>query len=156
MTGADFLTAELARISWLEGGMDGVSGAKAVAFCVRNRVRAGWHGGDWSQVLSNHKSWSADTEPLRSFIPDPRQPDFRILLQDITNIFTGQAEDNITIAQDSMTNYLKIGNLSAAPPPALYFCRLNEISNDWFLTEIVRKTDSHKRIATVGTLTFFT
>lgn len=156
MVGADFLTAELARISWLYGGTDGVSGAKAISFSFRNRVRAGWFGGNWAEVLSHHRDVAATTEPLSDLIPDPRETGFRTFLQDVSNIFTGMAEDNITIAQDSMVNYMKIGNLSAAPPPALYFCRLNEISSDHFLNEIVRKTDSHKRIATVGTLTFFT
>lgn len=156
MTGQDFLTAELARISWLEGGTEGISGAKAVCFSIRNRIRAGFYGGDWSQVLSNHKNWSATLEPLPATIPDPRDSAFRTFLQDVTNIFTGMSEDNITIAQDSMANYLKIGNLSAAPPPALYFCRLNEITSDHFLNEIVRKPEVHKRIATVGTLVFLT
>ena len=155
MNGADFLTAELARISYLEGISEGVSGAKAISFCIRNRVRAGFYGGNWAEVLSHHKEWSANLDPLPSTIPDPRQPDFRILLQDISGIFSGQAEDTITIAQDSMANYMKIGNLSVAAPPSLYFCRLNEITNPFFLNEIVRKPDSHKRIATVGTLTFF-
>ena len=155
MTGADFLTAELARLAWLYGGSEGVSGAKACAFGFRNRVRAGWFGGNWAEVLSHHKDVAATTENLPDTIPDPRQPDFRIFLQDISDIFSGRAEDTITIAQDSMANYMKIGNLSVAAPPTLYFCRLNEITNPFFLNEIVRKPDSHKRIATVGTLTFF-
>ena len=155
MTGSDFLTAELARLSWIYGGSEGISGAKACAFSFRNRVRAGWFGGNWSEVLSHHREVAATTEPLPDLIPDPRESGFRTFLQDVTAIFSGQAEDTITIAQDSMANYMKIGNLSVAAPPSLYFGRLNEISNPFFLNEIVRKPDSHKRIATVGTLTFF-
>jgi hypothetical protein len=156
VTGVDFLTAELARISWIYGGSEGVSGAKACAFSFRNRVRAGWFGGNWADVLSHHREVAATTEPLPDLIPDPRESGFRTFLQDITNIFSGQAEDTITIAQDSMANYMKIGNLSAAPPPVLYFGRLSEITNPWFLENISRNHAQHRVVASVGTLNFWT
>src|SRR5579885_3139012 len=147
MNAADFLTAELARISWLEGGAEGLNGAKAVAFTIRNRVRAGWMGGSWSEVLSNHQQWSATLEPLPAEVPDPREPAFRALLQDISNIFNGMLEDTITV---------KVGSaLAVAPPPALYFAYLDRITSPHFLENISQRFDLHKRVAQVGQLFFF-
>jgi len=40
-------------------------------------------------------------------------------------------------------------------PVAMYWCHLNEITNDWFLQNIVRRPDLHSRIAQVGQLVFF-
>lgn len=155
MTGADFLTAELARIAWLEGSSEGLSGAKAVAFTVRNRVRAGWFGGSWAEILSHHRDWSATQEPLPVTVPDPREPGFRALLQDVTNIFTGQTEDNITIAQDPISSSMRLGGVAVAPNPCLYFGRIDRIENPWFLEHISRNTAQHRIIAQVGMLHFW-
>ncbi len=147
MNGSDFLTAQLALKGWQDGRTEGGSGMRAVCFAIRNRVRAGFYGGDWSQILSHHQEWSATLEPPTTEIPDPREPAFRALLQDVTGIFSGSLEDNITIMPGSA--------LAVAPPVALYYGFLNQISNPWFLEEISRKFDSHKRVAQVGALTFF-
>lgn len=121
---------------------------KAVCFVVRNRIRAGFYGGDWAKILSNHAQWSSTREPPSSEIPDPREPAFRALLQDVTGIFTGQLEDNITVKEGGSA-------LAVQPPVALYYAKLNEIDSPWFLENISRNTSQHRIIANVGALHFW-
>lgn len=147
MNGSDFLTAQLALKGWQDGRNEGIAGMKAVCFCIRNRVRAGFYSGDWAAVLSNHQQWSATIEPPSPTIPDPRDPAFRALLQDVTGIFSGQLEDNITIMAGSA--------LAVAPPVALYYGYLDKITSETFLNDISRRFDLHKRVAQVGQLVFF-
>lgn len=118
----------------------------AVAFTIRNRVRAGWHGGDWITVLSEHKTWSASLEPYPEKYPDPRDPNFLRLLQSIDGIFSGATDDTITVSRDTIR--------TTAAPVVLYYGRLDIVDNDWFLEEICR-SPLHERLATVGNLTFF-
>lgn len=147
MNGSDFLTGQLALKGWQDGRSEGIAGMKAVCFSIRNRVRAGFYGGDWAAVLSHHQEWSATNEPPPLTIPDPREPAFRALLQDVSGIFSGQLEDNITVMPGSA--------LAVAPPPALYYAKLDQITSETFLNDISRRFDLHKRVAVVGALTFF-
>lgn len=147
MTDADFICANLARIAYYDGFSEGLSGMLACAFTIRNRVKAGWFGGDWIQVLSHHKEKAADLTPFPEELPDPKIRSVRFLLHEVTGIFSGARQDDITVSGQSV--------LSVAPPVALYYGHLDRVTNDWFLNSICRDYENHQRIATVGALTFF-
>jgi hypothetical protein len=98
--------------------------------------------------LSHQQDVSFTLEPLPTIIPDPHQWNFKTFLQDVSGIFSGQLEDNVTILATGSA-------LAVAAPVALYWGRLDKIDNPWFLDEISRKFESHKRVAVVGALTFF-
>jgi hypothetical protein len=127
---------------------------KACAFTIRNRVKAGWYGGDWISVLAHHREWSARIEPYSEELPDPRNYAFNLFLQDITGIFTGLVEDNITVT-DSSASIRQNLPLSAGPSPVLYYGRLDQITNPWFLEQISQNHDKHRVVAQVGLLHFF-
>lgn len=147
MQGSAFIAAELARLAWLDASEEGLNGMMAVCFAVRNRVRAGWFSGDWVSVLSNHRQYSARVEPYPDTLPDPRVYSFQCLLQEIDGIFSGQRNDDITIAAQTV--------LAKPANPALYYGRLDQITNPWFLDNISRMPDIHPRIAVVGMTVFF-
>lgn len=147
MNGADFIKAQLARRAVADGFSEGLSGMLAVAFVYRNRVNRGWFNGDWVQVLNNTSQSSSQIEKRPEPIPDPRIYSIQCLLQEIDGIFEGTRPDDVTVAQKSV--------LASPPPPALYYARLNEITNEWFLENISRRPDLHPRIAQVGQLWFF-
>jgi len=146
--GSDFICGQLALAAWRDGFSEGLEGMRAVAFCVRNRVNAGWWNGDWVSVLAHHRDYSYRTELYDDTLPDPRVFSFQCLLQEINGIFSNQTKDDVTVpVQPSFVqNVYK---------PALYYAKLNEITNDWFLENISRNTAVHSRVATVGALTFF-
>lgn len=145
--GSDFIKAQLARRAWLDGADEGLNGMMAVCFTYRNRQRAGWFGGNWVEILSNHRDASSHSEQDAETIPDPRVYSFQCLLQEIDGIFSGARQDDITVAQQTV--------LAKPPAPALYYGRLDKITNDWFLNEISRRPDVHPRVSQVGMMFFF-
>lgn len=147
MQGSAFIAAHLAYRAYLDGFEEGLNGMLAVAFTFRNRVNSGWFGGDWTGVLGNHKQYSYRTEPDPETLPDPRVYSFQCLLQEIDGIFSGQRKDDVTVAQQTV--------LSTPAPLALYYGRLDKITNPWFLNEISRRPDIHPRVAQVGMTYFF-
>lgn len=151
MKDSQFISAQLARLAWLDGHEDGTNAMLGCAFVIRNRIRAGWHGGQWHEILSNHHKYSAKVELYPDTIPDPRGFAFMSFLQQVDQIFSGALDDFVTIKQDGDWKYV----MSVAPPVAMYYGRLNDITNDWFLQNIARKGDEHPRIAQVGQLFFF-
>lgn len=147
MTGSDFLCSQLALLSWRDGFTEGLSGMTAVAHTIKRRVDAGWYNGDWTSVLSNHRKWHFRAEPYSEEVPDPRVYSFQCLLQEVNGIFNGSIQDTITVPKESV--------LSRPVPGALYYGRLDQITNDWFLENISRKPELHPRVAQVGMLYFF-
>lgn len=157
MRSDDFLKAHLATLAWRDGYSEGLNGMLACAFAIRDRVRAGLYGGSWIEVLTKHEEWSSTLSTDKS-LPDPNNYAVRSLLQQIDGIFSGSLPNTITISQDPITNafvFTDQRSLSTAPPPPLYYGRLDQITNPWFLENICRNPE-HKRVAQVGMLTFFT
>lgn len=147
MNGAQFLQAQLALFAWRDGFSEGLNGMLAVAHTIRRRVEAGWWGGDWAQVLSHHRDYSSRVEPYPDEVPDPRIYSIQCLLQEIPKIFDGSAKDDITMPKESV--------LARPVAGALFYARLDLISNPWFLENISRKPNEHPRIAQVGQTFFF-
>jgi hypothetical protein len=145
MQGADFLKALLALRAYRDAGDQGLNGMLAVCFVYRNRMQAGWWGGQWKEILEHHAEASAYTNPETNGIPDPRVYSFQCLLQEIDGIFNGTRVDDISSPPNSIL---------ANPPKPLYFAKLDKIDREWFLTNISRNPE-HKRMSQVGGLTLF-
>jgi hypothetical protein len=138
MTAENFIKSQLALMAWREahryGGIDNMI---AVAFVIRNRVKAGWHGGDWLDVMSNHYTFSAEAQAASAQeLPDVRETHFRVVLQKIDDLFAGMMVDKMT-------------------EEALYYAELHNITREWFTINILRKPEEHPRIAQIGPVTFF-
>lgn len=145
MTVQDVIRVELAMLAWREARhYGGINNMLAVAFVVKNRVDAGWLGGDWMQIIANHEQWSArlvtapalQGETQMAPVPDFHDPDVRDLIVEVDGIFDGTAEDTFTDG-------------------ALYYCELDRVERPWFLQNVVRRPDAHARVATVGPVSFF-
>lgn len=138
MTTPDYIKAILATLMWREDSGDGLQGMVAVGCVVRNRVLAGWNGGDWLAVMTAHNQFSSMVivgDPNTVRYPDPRDAKFQSLLWDVEKIYDGSVED-ITGG-------------------ALYYANLNIANSPWFFENIVQKPDAHPRTGTVGQQTFF-
>lgn len=151
MKDTHFITSMLALKAWQDGHEEGLDAMLGIAFTIRNRVRAGWYNGDWISVLSHHDEWSARIEPPTSQIPDTRSYAFMVFLQKVDSIFSGAQEDNITVKPDGEWRTI----MATPPPVALYYARLDQITNPWFMENISRQGDKHPRVAQVGQLFFF-
>lgn len=151
MKDTTFITSILALKCWQEAHEEGLSGMMAVAFAIRNRIRAGWYNGNWIEVLAHMQDVSAKLEPPTINLPDTRTFSFMQFMQIIDGIFAGATDDNVTIKADG--DWKKV--LSAPAPVALYWARLDQITNPWFLEKIARNPEQHARIAQVGQTFFF-
>lgn len=115
----------------------------AVAQVIANRVNAGWNGGDWRRVLLDapNKRGTIYEEP---FEYDTRESAFRQIISIIDDVYYGIADSsNVNVEGESGT------------VPALYYCVLHNVNNDWFKTSILNDQTNHPRVAVVGQLTFF-
>lgn len=137
MTSDDYIKSKLADLCWQEGHeYGGINNMLAIGFMMRNRVHAGWLGGDWLACIAEYYI-NAEGEKRPSSTPNLRDPMFRELLAKIDGVYEASAADKMTQG-------------------ALYCADLNKISRQWFVDNIVRKPEEHKRIAQVGPVYFFT
>jgi Cell Wall Hydrolase len=126
---ADFEKSLLALVMWRSLDSDGLQGMVAVGLVVRNRVLAGWNGGNWLAVIAATSEYSMTW-------PDTRDPMFQAVLARADSIYDGREPD--------ITN------------GALYYANLSAGGlSPWFLTNILRKPEVHARLGTVGQRTFF-
>ena len=136
MTSDNFLKAELALFAWQNaheyGGIDNML---ALACVLRNRVKQGWMGGDWSQVIAEAPGKAGDNT-IKGGYPDVRDVNVRLLLQRIDGIFNDSEPDRYTDG-------------------ALYYAELDKVTNPWFRENITQKLQNHAIVAKVGPVTFF-
>lgn len=135
LTPETFIKAELAAFAQREAAHHGgIDNMLAVAFVVRNRVRASWFGGNWMEIIEGHEGVAGKNYPRTAV--NLRDIHFRMFLQQIDDLYLGLTPDKMTEG-------------------ALYYCELNHCDNEWFLENIVRKPEEHPRVATVGNVSFF-
>ena len=141
MTTDTFVKAQLAAFAYTEANHTGsIDAMLAVCFIVRNRVRAGWAGGDWNRVINfaaQHAAYEVDTQQHG---PSLESEIFRRLLLQVDEIYQGTMQDNLTETK------------------GLYYCDATERRRpmrEWFVTRIVRDPYNHPRIAQVGMFHIF-
>lgn len=105
----------------------------AVMLVVRNRVHAGWMGGDWLQVLSAHQLYSANACMDLTGYPDLRK--MRDILTAVDEVYDGFAQD--------------------FTEGALYYAELDNVDSEWFAETILKQQVDHPRVAKVGPIDFF-
>lgn len=115
----------------------------AVAQVIRNRVDAGWCGGDWLAVIDSAPEYIG-TVPKSVAEFDPRDLAFRKVLSQIDDIYHGSADDsNVNLTDDTGSHR------------ALYYAELHNINRLWFKTNILNDLKNHRRLTQVDQLTFF-
>jgi hypothetical protein len=118
----------------------GVEAMLAVAQVIKNRVDAGWNGGEWLRVIEDAPERRGTEPPHVHTHLDPRDGNFRELLRRIDDVYYGTADDT---------------NVNNESGKSLYYAELHNITSDWFREHILSDLESHPRLASVGQLTFF-
>ena len=111
----------------------------AVAQVLANRVKAGWHGGDWMSVIENAPN-HVGTVVHQSHKVSAKDLGFRDLLRKIDDVYYGVADDS---------------NVNQPEASSLYYAQLNKVNRQWFRLNILDDLENHPRLAQVGPLTFF-
>jgi hypothetical protein len=144
MTFDDFNKSILSLLAWREERSNGVNGMLGVMFVVRNRVKAGWFGGDYLQNIAGHNQFSSmsvsgDSQTIK--YPPINDPQFTQALQLVDDVYD---ENNPRV--DTLTN------------GALYYADLNNptfTKGGWFETHILNDSTNHPRSAQIGSTTYF-
>lgn len=149
MTLADAQRAMLALYAVREAGPRGsLEEMRAVACCIRERVRAGWHDGSWMSVLEHAHLESGNTveEPMRV---DPNSRTLQRMLSEVDDIYYAQARHH-TEQDDGLTV-----EASIAEHKLKYWCFLNRPMRAWFVDNIVRDPKNHPNRGQMGNMMFY-
>ena len=148
MTLSDFQRAMLAAFAARESGIGAsLEEMKAIAYCVRNRVRQGWHGGNWLANLENADQYRGNLKGPHIPIDADSRPVQR-LVREIDDIYFGLRES--TNSPQAQTNGIEdsIGK-------CCYWLRANEPFSPWFVEKIIHDPDHHPLRMQMGTLYFY-
>jgi hypothetical protein len=136
MNADTYIKGQIAAYCIREGfDQGGVDNMLAIAFVLRNRVAAGWFGGDWMAVLETADNCRGTEKSLARGL-NLREGSIKQFLQQVDDIYSGAAADELTEG-------------------ALFYAELHHITRPEFVEDIVRNPESHPRVATVGLVAFF-
>lgn len=122
---------------------------KAICYCLRNRVRAGW--GEWMAVIDAAGETAAH-EPAPHAAIDVSSRTYQRLLRDVDDIYFGHS--GLKEYGDEGGGDLET-SLCAKGREGLYWCFLNRPVLERFAATIVRDQENHANIATMGLMMFY-
>jgi hypothetical protein len=131
--------AQLAAFASHEAGETGsIDCMKAVCYVMANRVKRGWHDGNWLEVMAMAFEHDAHAERLGSAPVHPQA--LYGLLREIEDIYYGHGEDPTREVVGKCLYYQLLMRKDLRP---------------WFVENIVRKPDDHPRRAQVGMIVLY-
>jgi hypothetical protein len=131
-----FIKGKLADFCLREGIVSGGSDKMlAVAHVLRNRVDAGWYGGDWLLVLQAAELSRYTPFPETCRVMTLREAHAKVFLPQVDDVYHGSAEDE--------TN------------GALYYADLHDVTSEYFKETIAQDRKNHPLVATIGLTSFF-
>jgi hypothetical protein len=149
MTIHDFQRAQLVAFAVQEAGPGAcLDQMKAIAYCVRNRVRQGWFDGDWLKIMDH-------AEESRANLPGPRVPfdagsrTLQRLIADIDEIYFSRRD---AVREPSGA---KMPDLEEAIGNSTYWSFINQPYSTWFMDRILADPKNHPNHATMGTMLFY-
>lgn len=158
MTLNDVQRAALALFAAREAGRDAsLEQMKAIAYCVRNRVKAGWHDGQWLSVIEQSDQAAANSATIRVTL-DPNNRILQRLIADIDDIYYGLTANyaqNTTRTPTAQAFATQAVDIEDAIGKSCYWCWLNRPFTPWFQKNILDRPDSHAHRTQMGLMAFF-
>lgn len=118
---------------------------KAICYCMRNRVRAGWYDGNWMRAIEE----AQEIEPhfVEPFKLDPNNRDLQRMTREIDEVFYG---DNgyADGSSDSISLESSIGAQK-------YWMFLGRDVSSWFALHVIGDRQNHPSRTQMGTMIFF-
>jgi hypothetical protein len=146
MTQKDVDRVMLVRYAVQEAGPRGsLEQMKAICYCLRNRVRAGW--GEWMDVIESADEHRAN-EPNELIRIDHNSRAYQRLLHEVDDIYFGHSAsfgDGPTL-EDA---------LCAKERPNFYWLFLDRPMRPWFKDNIAGDKENHPSNATMALMMFF-
>lgn len=164
MTAEDFIKGQLVLFAWREGhSYGGVDNMLAVLFVLRNRQRAGWHGGDWLKIVERHDDAAAygPLELARTQVAGARLSGSTVMMETIERLARPQFPD-LRIYEMQQKLLPRVDDIFSGMAPdvytedkALYYAELNGPLRERFKSEVCSRPVEHPRVAQVGPVFFF-
>lgn len=147
MTQKDVDRVMLVRYAVQEVGPKGsLEQMKAICYCLRNRVRAGW--GEWIEVIETADESRAN-EPQEPMRLDTGSRSYQRLLHDVDDIYFGHS------SKDSSEGATLEDSLCDTERPCFYWLFLARPMSDWFKENIASQKENHPSNVTMGLMMFF-
>jgi hypothetical protein len=125
---------------------------KAICYCLRNRVRAGW--GEWVEVIETADEGNAH-EPAEKIEIDVSSRAYQRLLRDVDDIYFGQSSLNGFGDEEGSEGGTLESSLCEPEHAALYWCFVNRPIRPWFAQTIVQDPKNHANRATMTLMNFY-
>ena len=151
---ATFERAKLADFCFREARHTGsLDTMKAIAYVLRNRLKAGWGDGTWLRLMES-AAVHAGNDYHNGVEFDASDRLLQMLVRDIDDIAMGISQDDVRRVVEGTAAPEGTGS-AANPRPALYYQFVDLPPREWFVTNIVREQASHPRVAQVGPLMLY-
>jgi hypothetical protein len=162
MTLNDLQRAELALFAARAAGLGAsMEQMKAIACCIRNRARQGWHDGSWLRIME--RAWeTAGNLPGPHFELDPENRAFLRWLREADDVYFGYDQGGIGRTERERE---KLGGAQSVPPQAsgpedalkraVYWAFIDRPLTVWFEGNILHGPSAHRDVANLGTLFFY-
>lgn len=152
MTLPDAQRAMLAVFSAREVGPKGsLEEMRAVACCIRERVRGGWHDGSWLVTMEHADEHAAHPWNMGVKL-DPNNRSFQRMLSDVDDIYYGQRRHAL---EGSSGDDVESLEASIAENKLKYWAWTNRPMTQWFKENIARDQTNHPMRAQMGTMMFY-
>jgi hypothetical protein len=155
----DVQRAALALFAAREAGEFGsLEQMKAIAYCVRNRVKSGWHDGQWLTVLERSEEAAANM-PLPRVVLDPSNRVLQRLIADIDDIYYGLSAGDPNRIKNMIPTAQRFtvdgGTLEQSLQMSCHWCWLNQPITPWFQANILDQQEHHPHRVQMGLMAFF-
>jgi hypothetical protein len=149
MTMNDIQRAYLAIFAAREAGARASSDQMmAIAMCVRNRVRQGWHDGDWMKVIE-HAGLTRAHPPGPAVELDANDRNFQNLARDIEEVYFSRRDWTKQPSGEQMPS------LDEAIGNACFWAFINRPYTGWFTDHILHDATNHPQKASMGLMMFY-
>ena len=138
MKQSDFDKAMLVEFAVREVAGGSLEEMQAVIYCIRNRVRKGWHEGRWVENIEHAWQYAAHEWTVPRVPLDCEQRNFQRLLNGIDDLYYGQREMSVPLDGKKLDEDRQGWDLEAAVGTAVYWQWATRPARPWFVENIVR------------------
>lgn len=152
MTQNDFIRAQLAAFCIREAGPDApLEHMKAIALAMRNRVRQGWHGGDWLENIDRAAEYSAHGPGPRALL-DLKNRNQGRLVREIDEIFFSRPAESYDGQAHNLEESISFDD---AVGKSVYWAFTNRVFTAWFKVQILDRAEDHRQGTQIGLMMLF-
>lgn len=144
MTIAEFQRAMLAEFAIREAGHDGpLDQMKAIAMCMRTRVREGWWDADWIQIIEHAHEVAGNPGHGSMTMLSLESRSAQRMIREVDEIFFSRSEE------------ADAGTLEDAIGKSCYWLFMNRPIRPWFRANIIEAPKTYRQRSQMGLIMFF-